>query len=54
MKRLLIADGTPGLSEALTQALSQDFEICTCNRGEKMMEALLTARPDVLVLNVWG
>lgn len=52
MKRLLIADGTPGLSEALTQALSQDFEICTCNRGEKMMEALLTARPDVLVLDL--
>ena len=52
MKRLLIADGTPGLSEALTQVLSRDFEICACNRGEKMMEALLTARPDVMVLDL--
>lgn len=52
MKRLLIADGTPGLSEALTQVLSRDFEISTCNRGSELVQVLMDFRPDVLVLDL--
>lgn len=52
MKKLLIADGTPGLSEALVQALSRDFEISACNQGHEVSRALLDFRPDVLVLDL--
>lgn len=52
MKKLLIADSTPGLSEALAQMLSRDFEIYVCNRGDEMMQELLSVRPDVAVLDL--
>lgn len=52
MKRLLIADGTPGLSETLIRVLSQDFEIGTCNQGHKVVQELLAFQPDVLVLDL--
>lgn len=52
MKRLLIADGTPGLSETLAQVLSQDFEICICAGGDELTRALLSFHPDVLVLDL--
>ena len=52
MKKLLIADSTPGLSEALAQVLSRDFEIYVCNRGDELMQQLLSVRPDVAVLDL--
>lgn len=52
MKRLLIADGTQNLSDAIAEMLSGDFDISCCNQGEVVLQQLIEFRPDILLLDL--
>ena len=51
--RVLVVDDDPQLREALTRALELDgYAVSTAGNGVKALEAVSSARPDVMVLDV--
>src|SRR6478672_9890148 len=51
--RVLVVDDDPQLRDALTRALELDgYQVSTASNGVKALEAVSTARPDVMVLDV--
>ncbi len=50
--RLLIAEETEELREALADALRDTFCICTCGDGQEALERMRTFQPDMLVLDL--
>ncbi|HTR70518.1 MAG TPA: response regulator transcription factor [Mycobacteriales bacterium] len=50
---VLVVDDDPQLREALTRALELDsYRVSTASNGVKALEAVASARPDVMVLDV--
>ena len=52
MFKVLIADGSDELSQALTEELDKDFQLFVCHNGIEALEMIRTECPDVLVLNM--
>jgi two-component system response regulator MprA len=51
--RVLVVDDDPQLREALSRALELDgYDVNTASNGVKALDAISTARPDVMVLDV--
>jgi two-component system, OmpR family, response regulator MprA len=51
--RVLVVDDDPQLREALSRALDLDgYDVSTASNGVKALDAISTARPDVMVLDV--
>ena len=51
--RVLVVDDDPQLREALSRALELDgYDVSTASNGVKALDAISTARPDVMVLDV--
>jgi two-component system, OmpR family, response regulator MprA len=51
--RVLVVDDDPQLREALARALELDgYDVTTASNGVKALDAISTARPDLMVLDV--
>src|ERR1051326_6625415 len=51
--KVLIVEDDPHILLGLEEVLKSDgFEVATCNRGDKAMDALVRHRPALLVLDV--
>src|SRR3954463_547325 len=51
--RVLVVDDDPQLREALSRALELDgYAVSTASNGVKALDAISSARPDVMVLDV--
>src|SRR5947209_17607778 len=51
--RVLVVDDDPQLREALSRALDIDgYDVTTASNGVKALDAISSARPDVMVLDV--
>jgi len=51
--RVLVVDDDPQLREALSRALELDgYDVSTASNGVKALDAISSARPDVMVLDV--
>ena len=51
--RVLVVDDDPQLREALSRALELDgYDVTTASNGVKALDAISSARPDVMVLDV--
>lgn len=52
MLKLLLADMSPEITDALEKTLGSEFEMVVCHDGETALEQLHYFRPDVLILNL--
>ena len=52
MHRLLIADTSQSLGEAVTKELCNEFDIRICTNGGQLSELLRTFSPDILLLDI--
>ncbi len=52
MRRLLIAESSELFALALEDALSGEFEICTCFDGCEALRQLQSFRPDAMILDL--
>lgn len=52
MLKLLVADMSPEITDALERALGSEFEMEVCHDGETALEQLHYFRPDALVMNL--
>ena len=52
IRKLLVADASPGFCAALSEMLGCMYELWICNDGAQALEALETFRPDILVTDL--
>ena len=52
MQKILIADYSEVLVQALTERLNDEFEIRSCSNGREALTQIWEFRPDLLILNV--
>ena len=52
MQKVLIADNSEVLVQALTEQLKKEFEIRSCSNGREALTQIWEFQPDLLVLNV--
>jgi len=52
MQRVLIAQRAGAFSRSLAEALSENFEVHICSRGDAALELLEAIRPDVLIIDL--
>lgn len=52
MEKLLIADSSVVLTDALTEVFQNDFDVQICHDGETALELLRSFRPDALIINL--
>ena len=52
MHKLLIADGSEAYTNALSAIFKHEFDLHICHDGETALEALLSFKPDILILNL--
>lgn len=51
MLKLLIADASGALSDALAREFKQDFQLMVCHDGKAALQALPSFQPDAIILN---
>ena len=52
MRKILIADASEHWRELLEQALSREYQVCTCADGLQTLELAARFQPDVLVMDL--
>ncbi len=52
MHKLLIADPSEPFTDGVKEIFENEFDLQVCHDGESALEALISFRPDVLVLNL--
>lgn len=51
-RKLLIAESNDELRQALTDSLSQRYQICACGSGDRALELLRSFSPDVIYIDL--
>jgi len=51
MRRILIVDDEPRITEAFREAFGHDYDVLTAHEGEKAMQLIKDSKPELVVLD---